>query len=71
MEKKHLRMIVLQDAEILCKDLCLMQTLTLLALFFEFCKWLCLSIDWQIIIILYERITLTLLKTTLDKMYAP
>jgi hypothetical protein len=40
MEKKHLRMIVLQDAEMICKHLCLLQTLTLLALLFEFCNWL-------------------------------
>ena len=40
MEKKHLRIIVRQDAEIICKHLCLLKTLTLLALLFEFCKWL-------------------------------
>ena len=40
MEKKHLRMIVLQDAEIICKYLCLLQILTLHALLLEFCKWL-------------------------------
>ena len=40
MKEKHLRIIVLQDAEIICKDLCLLQTLPLLALLFEFCKWL-------------------------------
>jgi hypothetical protein len=38
MEKKHLRMIVRQNAEMICKHLCLLQTLTLFALFFEFCK---------------------------------
>jgi hypothetical protein len=27
LEKKHLRMIVLQDAEMICKHLCLLQTL--------------------------------------------
>jgi hypothetical protein len=29
LEKKHLRMIVLQDAEMICKHLCLLQALTL------------------------------------------
>jgi hypothetical protein len=38
MEKKHLRIIVLQDAEMICKHLCLLQTLTLFAFLLEFCK---------------------------------
>lgn len=40
MEEKHLKIIVRRGDKIICKQLCFLQTLTLLALLFDFCKWL-------------------------------